>query len=253
MAGPDPSAFKMKKAILILFAITLLFPSFDTYTNAAQSGLWTYDNHRRYPAKSYDLQFRIGTEINDIRPWTRVRLGFPVKPITVDVLTRPVIVQTRIETLHLLVNVAAALVGIVIFRALRRGKSNESSYIRYPTKIWLTSVLLTPVLLAIQNLISGEVNSIGDLAGLFLYCLVAGGAVSLPIWLMLVVAARWITRLDQPPAVQKMLMQIGGFLLTFGLLLGFSGEAALSWNIVSAWLVLNLAALTAGIWVHETT
>jgi hypothetical protein len=117
----------MKKAILIILGITLLFPSFDKYTNAAQAGLWTYDNHRRYPAKSYDLQFRIGTEINDIRPWTRIRLGFPIKPITVDVLTEPVIVQVRFETLHIIINIVMALIGILGVWAFKKRKKRTKT------------------------------------------------------------------------------------------------------------------------------
>ncbi len=240
----------MKKAILILFGITLLLPSFDTYTEAFQSGLWTYDNHRRHPARSYDLQFRIGPEINGLRPWTRIRLGFPIKPVTVDVLTRPVIVQVRLETLHITVNLVAALVGILIVWALKRGKPGRRNATGYPTKVWLTGVLLTPVLLLIHECLVSQRNGAGELFAVFLYCLVAGGGVSLPVWLLLVLAGKWVSRLAQPPPVRKMLLQIGVFLLTFGVLFALSGKHAFAWNVVSAWLLFNLAALTAGIWMH---
>jgi hypothetical protein len=119
----------MKKAVLIILGITLLLPSFDEYNRAYQSSLWTSRSQRRYPAKSYDLQFRFGTEIDDLRPWTRVRLGFPIKPITVDILTEPVIVQVRFETLHNIVNIIVALIGILgvwIFRIRRRKKITKT-------------------------------------------------------------------------------------------------------------------------------
>jgi hypothetical protein len=241
----------MKKAILILFGITLLLPSFDTYTQASQSGLWTYDNHRRYPAMSYDLQFRIGTEINDLRPWTRVRLGFPIKPITVDVLTRPVIIQVRLETLHITVNLVAALVGILIVGALKRDNPGRRNSIRYSTKVWLTNVLLTPLLLLIHSCLGSQRSGAGELILLFLYCLVAGGGISLPVWLLLVLAGKWVSRLAQPAPVKKMLIQIGVLLLTFGVLFALSGKNVFAWNVVSAWLLFNLAALTAGIWMHK--
>ncbi|MES2731478.1 MAG: hypothetical protein V4714_07005 [Bacteroidota bacterium] len=121
----------MKKALLFIFGITFLFPSFERYTHAYQSSLWTYDNHRRYQDKSYDLQFRIGPEIEVIQPWLRVRLGFPIKPLTVDIQAQARIIQVRLDTFYIVYNLITAMVGLLLVWAWKwngkRGKTGAST------------------------------------------------------------------------------------------------------------------------------
>ncbi len=119
----------MKKVLILLFVATVFFPWFIMLEHSHQTYLWTYDNHRRGGAVSYDWQFRIGGE-TDSTKWLRTRLGFPIQPITIDVGGTSGIVQARIEPVNFLLNlIPASLLAIILLtvRWIWRGPRNMLS------------------------------------------------------------------------------------------------------------------------------
>ncbi len=84
-----------------------------------QSSLWTYSDQRRGGEKSNDWQFSIGG-LTESTEWTRVKLGLPIQPITIDTQLSHGIVQVRIEPVNVMRNLILAAIVALVLLAVRR-------------------------------------------------------------------------------------------------------------------------------------
>ena len=96
------------------------------------------------------------------------------------------------------------------------GMSLKATF-RYTTLVWITSVLLSPVLIvAMTTFADGDFS----FAGFFMIVLLIalyGGVLSIPNWLLFFVGVAFITRQYTKPSHIRWGAQILAFLLTMGL------------------------------------
>jgi uncharacterized membrane-anchored protein len=100
-------------------------------------------------------------------------------------------------------------------------KSMKFQYISYTTRIWLMSVILSPVLLGFVVLIE-DINSFySDVFFLYILFLVFGGILSLPAYALFILVNEVvfqnmdkITRPDTSGFIGKLIVSIVGFLIT---------------------------------------
>ena len=111
--------WSMKRTLIILFCVSMFFPWFSSMEHTYQSSLWTYSDQRRGGEKSYDWQFSIGG-LTESTEWTRVRLGLPIQPITIDTQLSHGIVQVRIEPVNVMRNLIPAAIVALVLLAVRR-------------------------------------------------------------------------------------------------------------------------------------
>ena len=104
-------------AILVpaLVLITLFFPGFETMEHACQTGLWTSNVYP--PEKAAGFAVKLGGDIGySFETWNRIRLGFPFKPVTIDIQREYSIVQARIEPDAIIVNIVCmGIAGFGLF------------------------------------------------------------------------------------------------------------------------------------------
>lgn len=91
----------MVRLIIVLLLFVFLCPSYEKLNNTHQDYLWTASNDRREEQLIKDIQFRLGGEVDDLKPWWRIRLGFPATT-TIDYQADLSIMQVRIEPLNIL-------------------------------------------------------------------------------------------------------------------------------------------------------
>ena len=108
----------MKKAVIIVFCAAIFFPWFSSLEHSYQTSLWTYSDHRRGGVVSHDWQFRVGGHTESME-WTRVRLGLPIKPITIDIQSATGIVQVRIEVINFIRNLIPPTILVLILLGVR--------------------------------------------------------------------------------------------------------------------------------------
>jgi hypothetical protein len=106
-----------------LALITFLPPDFSTVENAYQCGLWTSNDSP--PEEATGFAFKFGRDIGfTMVKWDRIRLGFPFKPVTIDIQTDYSIVQARIEPDSIIVNIlfmgTVGCVALLIFIGIGR-------------------------------------------------------------------------------------------------------------------------------------
>lgn len=97
----------------------MFFPWFSSMEHTYQSSLWTYSDQRRGGEKSHDWQFRIGG-LTESTEWTRVRLGVPIQPITIDAQPAHGIVQMRIEPINVLWNLIPVTLAAFVLMGVHR-------------------------------------------------------------------------------------------------------------------------------------
>ena len=97
----------------------MFFPRLSTLEHTYQSSLWTYSDQRRGGVISHDWQFRIGG-LTESTEWTRVRLGLPIQPITIDAQPSHGIMQVRIETINILWNLIPATLAAFVLMGVQR-------------------------------------------------------------------------------------------------------------------------------------
>lgn len=104
----------VKISMISILSFILLFPSIDKLNQTYQSSMWTYDTWRKHSVLLNDTQFVFGGEINELKEWTRIHLGFPIKAITLDVQWNEMIIQGRIEWTYLIPWICISLVSFII-------------------------------------------------------------------------------------------------------------------------------------------
>lgn len=118
---------------VVLILVLTVIPAYETMFNSYRP---TWTSIRRdgaelrtgtfiqmKPIAAYrDIVFGVNVRSHDVRfkdRWHRLRLGFPLKPITIDYEERKGQVQGRIETNWLSVNIGLSLVLWMLFELIR--------------------------------------------------------------------------------------------------------------------------------------
>ncbi len=117
--------FLIKHYLLIIFLIILFFPKVKSLNNSYQDYLWTYDTVKNHNEKTSDIQFRLGGEIENIKPWTRINLGFPISCITLDYQSEFKILQVRIETVNWLKIICLTSISFILLKIGNRFKTKK--------------------------------------------------------------------------------------------------------------------------------
>lgn len=122
--------------------------------------------------------------------------------------------------------------------------------ILYSTKIWLTSVLVSPFLLVIALMIEEGFGGAGnDALGFIMMAIMVGFVFSIPCWIALMVAVRVVYNAEHEEHKFKSIINIIAIiiaLIIFGFVFGgiYQPEGF-------AWAIPYIITLTFGIWYYE--
>ena len=113
----------MKYFLIILISINLLFPWFDEMNETYQDHLITHQHN--WPDQKDDIHFKFGPDFEGFKKWNRTYLGFPDRPIVIDIQYDLNILQCRIDSLGLIKNLIPTWILLLIFfvRNLKKKKS----------------------------------------------------------------------------------------------------------------------------------
>ena len=130
---------KARWLILIGVGVALLFPRFEKQGYSYQEFLWTSEwMKREYP--SYGFLFKSG-HVEGALMWNRTRLGFPFGAATIDTRLSDGVVQGRVETGAMLLNLLVVglpiinIAGIMFLRGKLKSNTNK------PNKVAHTNLL----------------------------------------------------------------------------------------------------------------
>lgn len=132
-----------------------------------------------------------------------------------------------------------------------KGKVTTGEVLRYTTLVWITSVLISPVILMIITAISEGRSLDGFLAFIFLFVLY-GGALSIPNWLLFFGGVAFLTRQFSYRRHIRWGAQAWAVFLTFGLFLVIFGWDDPSFIAGDGLLFpgVYLLVLSVGIWYY---
>ncbi len=132
-----------------------------------------------------------------------------------------------------------------------KGEIGMASALRYATLVWITSVLLSPVLLMFITTISDGRSFDGFFAFTFLF-VVYGGALSIPNWLLFFVGVAFLARQFSQTRHIRWGAQAWAAFLTLGLFLIIFGLNAPTFLTKDGWVLPGtyLLTLSIGIWYY---
>lgn len=124
----------------------------------------------------------------------------------------------------------------------------------YSLKVWLTAVVLAPMLTQLLDYLCGVQQSY-DLKGIFYFVLLSipyGLMLSLPCWLLLWLATSLLNRTRLTNKNKKLLLSVVGFLLAalpFYLIFGHDDKGFNLETIV--WAASYMLVIVAGVWAYK--
>ena len=121
-------------------------------------------------------------------------------------------------------------------------------HFRYASKVWLTSLFLSPAVILILSEGGAFLRSMQEAWMITLLFILFGGLFSIPNWLLLTAGVRVINGLSLPVRSKKLIIQGLAAVLTFGLFWIFFEGGNLE-NIFK-FTGLYLVTLTFGIWLY---
>lgn len=109
---------KIKIFIKIIVILFFIFYTESTYTdNTYQDMLYsTKGKVDRNNDKFGGLTFKFGGNIDDIKPWKRIRIGYPIKAITIDYQNESKITQGRIHIDMVIINLVCAVIILFLLK-----------------------------------------------------------------------------------------------------------------------------------------
>ena len=120
----------------------------------------------------------------------------------------------------------------------------------YSTKVWLTSVVVSPFLLVIALMISeGFGGAANDALGFIMMAIIMGFLFSIPCWIALMIAVRMIYNAEHDEKKFKSIVNIIAIaiaLIIFGFVFGGMYQAD-----GFAWAIPYVITLTCGIWYYK--
>lgn len=140
---------------------------------------------------------------------------------------------------------------IIILKMKQRIRS--MNYFQYSTKVWLTSLVLSPTLfMLMEEGVSVFYEPSGGLSFVLL-AIIFGAMFSFPNWLLLTAGTWLVNRLDWSEQARRLLLQLWATVLTFGLFAGISGpEGVFYAEMLNDPLPLFYwLTITFGVWVYD--
>lgn len=111
--------------LIIIFLIILFFPKVKSSNHTYQECLWTSNTTKNHNEQTADIQFRLGGEIEILKPWTRINLGFPISCITIDCQSEFKILQVRIETVNWFKIFCMTFIPFILLKLGKRFKTKK--------------------------------------------------------------------------------------------------------------------------------
>jgi hypothetical protein len=117
--------FLVNNYLIIIFLIILFFPKVKSLNHTYQECLWTSTTTKNHNEQTSDIRFKLGGEIEILKPWTRINLGFPISCITLDYQSEFKILQVRIETVNWIKIFCLASIALLLLKIGKRFKTKK--------------------------------------------------------------------------------------------------------------------------------
>lgn len=129
----------------------------------------------------------------------------------------------------------------------------KSEYIKYSTKIWLTSVIVSPFLLISFHYLSGEG---AEVYGFFLFvglAIIYGAILSLLHYGLLIIGTKYILKTKKSKFLKRAITQLLILILVFGAVAIFSivGDPSDWLEVLFNFVIFYLITLTFGVWYYD--
>ena len=125
----------------------------------------------------------------------------------------------------------------------------NSAHVRYAIKIWLTSVVLSPVVLVVWDLFFTTIR--GDSLVFIMYAMIYGLILSIPNGLLLTLGTKYIFKICETEPKKRIWTQLLVLvLLTFLFFLIFGQDSSKDFTILK-FLVAYMITLTFGVWYYS--
>lgn len=127
------------------------------------------------------------------------------------------------------------------------------NYFQYSTKVWLTSLVLSPTLYILMAEGHSVFHEPSGGLGFVLLAIIFGAMFSFPNWLLLTAGTWLVNRLYWSEQARRLLLQLWATVLTFGLFAGISGPEGISYEemLNDPLPLFYWLTITFGVWVYD--